>query len=296
VKNLSFERGERERAERGETRVRPECSEEEAVPFESGVSGRVDRLRRLAATARCFAAFGAGSLALTLFAFPVSRLLPGDAEVRRNRARRMIGFAIRVFGRIVRALGVLTVEIRGAERLGRPGQLILANHPTLFDGIFLLGLSPSSSCIAKEALARNPFTRGPVAAAGYVSNSPTDRMIEGAAGALRAGQSVIMFPEGTRTVPGETLKFQRGAAAIAVRAASVVTPVYIRCDPPILVKRDRWYRIPARRVRFSLTVGADIDPEPFRGSAPRPAASRAFNAHLLRVFTTEFTRAGETIE
>lgn len=198
---------------------------------------------------------------------------------------------MRGFARLMRGLGVLTYDIAGAERLGRPGQLILANHPTLIDGVFLLGLAPSSVCVVKSALARGLLTRWPVAAAGYVSNSPTDRMIGEAADVLRAGGSVIIFPEGTRTVPGEALQFHRGAAAIAVRAAAVVTPVYIRCSPPTLAKRDPWYRIPARRAHFWLTVGADIDPGPFR-SAPAPIASRALNERLLGVFTTELTGTG----
>jgi 1-acyl-sn-glycerol-3-phosphate acyltransferase len=40
-----------------------------------------------------------------------------------------------------------------------------------------------------------------------------------------------MFPEGTRSRPGQPLVFQRGAANVAVRAARVATPVYIHCDP-----------------------------------------------------------------
>ncbi|MGH8260221.1 MAG: lysophospholipid acyltransferase family protein [Steroidobacteraceae bacterium] len=252
----------------------------------------MNRLARFAAIVICFAVFGASALALTLLVFPLSSLLPGGPSARRARARVLIGRSMRGFIRLVRVLGVLTCEVCGAERLGRPGQLIVANHPTLVDGVFLIAVAPSSSCIVKDALIRNPFTRGPVAAAGYVSNSPTDRMIEEAADALRAGQSVIIFPEGTRTVPGGLLTFHRGAAAIALRAAAVVTPVYIRCSPPTLAKSDPWYRVPARRVRFSLAVGADIDPEPFRRSAPAPIASRELNAHLLRAFTTELTPMG----
>lgn len=250
---------------------------------------------RLAATAVCFAAFGAGALALSLLALPAARLLPGGAEARSARARRIIGRSMRAFARLMRALRVLTYEIEGGERLGRQGQLILANHPTLIDGVFLLALAPSASCVVKAALARSFLTRGAVAAAGYVSNSPTDRMIESAADALRGG-SVIIFPEGTRTVPGGPLQFHRGAAAIAVRAAVVVTPVYIRCSPPTLAKRDPWYRVPERRVHFSIKVGADIDPAPFRDGAPAPIASREFNEHLRRVFTTELTRPGRATE
>lgn len=272
-----------------------------AEPFEEGVSrhaargGRGDgrgrgRAWRLTATALCFAVFGANALVLSLLALPAARLLPGGTERRRTRARRMLGHAMGRFTRLMCGLGVLTYEFEGAERLGRPGQLIVANHPTLIDGVFLLSFVPAATCIVKSALARNPLTGGSVAAAGYVSNSPTDVMIEGAADALRAGGSVIMFPEGTRSVPGGTPQFYRGAAAIALRAAAVVTPVYIRCDPPTLAKHDPWYRVPAQRPHFSLRVGADVDPEPFRGGAPPPIAAREFNEHLLRIFTTEFTQ------
>ncbi len=249
---------------------------------------RRDRyLRRLAATALCFAVFGAGCLGFTLLVLPATRLL--RAGSRELRVRRLLGGAMGWFTRFMRSVGVLSYELQGVERLGRPGQLILANHPTLIDVVFLLGLAPSSNCVVKQALWRNPLTRWVVAAAGYVSNSPTDRMIECASDALRAGQSVIIFPEGTRTVPGRPLHFHRGAAAIAVRAAAVVTPVYVQCSPSTLAKSEPWYRIPERQVRFSFRAGPDIDPEPFRRGAPAPIAARAFNEELLRSFTNECT-------
>ena len=282
------------------SQIRAESFEERARHPAAGSRHRNDRGRgrawRLAATAICFAAFGASALVLTVAVLPATKLLPGGAERRRIRARRLVARSLGRFARLMSFLGVLSYEAEGAERLGRPGQLIVANHPTLIDGVFLASLVPNATCIVKAALARNPLTRASVAAAGYVSNSPAETMIEGAAEALRNGGSVIMFPEGTRTVPGETPQFQRGAAAIALRAAAVVTPVYIRCDPPTLAKREPWYRVPARRPHFALRVGADLDPEPYRGGAPLPVAAREFNEHLLRVFSTEFTRADTTTE
>ncbi|HTX24808.1 MAG TPA: lysophospholipid acyltransferase family protein [Steroidobacteraceae bacterium] len=244
-------------------------------------------LRRFVATGLCFIVFAAGCLGFALLVVPATRVAP--AAARRERVRRMLGCAMRGFARFMRATGVLSYETHGVERLGRPGQLILANHPTLIDAVFLLGFASSSNCVVKDALARNALTRWTVAAAGYVSNSPTDRMIESAASALRDGQSVIMFPEGTRTVPGRPLQFHRGAAAIAIRAAAVVTPVHIECRPPTLAKSDPWYRIPERRAHLAFRTGADLDPEPFRRSAPAPIAARAFNEELLRIFTTECT-------
>ncbi len=199
---------------------------------------------------------------------------------------------MRSFVGLMSGVGVLSYEFSGAERLGRPGQIILANHPSLIDVVFLIGFTPQATCIVKEALFHNPLTRWPVAAAGYVSNTSTMTMVERAAEALRNGQNVIVFPEGTRTTPGQALQFHRGAASIAVRAASVVTPVFIRCDPTTLAKNMPWYRIPERRVHISFSVGADIDPAAFRHQ-PSPLASRAFNAHLLKLFGDELKMNGE---
>jgi len=246
---------------------------------------------RLCATALCFAVFGVCGLVFGLVVFPLMRLVPGPRGAHRRRVRATFHTVMRAFVGFMHAVGVLTFDFEGAERLGRPGQMIVANHPSLIDVVFLIGFTPDATCIVKKSLWSNPFTRWPVAAAGYLSNTPTLDMVEQASQALRAGQSVIIFPEGTRTTPGQALQFHRGAASIAVRAATVVTPVYIRCEPTTLAKNMPWYRIPERRARFSFRVGPDIDPAPFR-TAPPPLASRAFNEHLLQVFGDELSKGG----
>jgi 1-acyl-sn-glycerol-3-phosphate acyltransferase len=252
---------------------------------------RIGYYWRLCATAICFAVFGLCGLGFGLVVFPLMRLLPGKPGAHRRRVRAAFRAVMRGFVGFMHAVGVLTYEFDGAERLGRPGQMILANHPSLIDVVFLIGFTPQAACIVKQPLWNNPFTRWPIAAAGYVSNTPTLSMVERASQALREGQSVIIFPEGTRTTPGQALQFHRGAASIAVRAAAVVTPVYIRCEPTTLAKNMPWHRIPPRRVKFTFRVGRDIDPEPFR-RAPAPLASRAFNEHLLKVFAEELSSGG----
>jgi 1-acyl-sn-glycerol-3-phosphate acyltransferase len=241
---------------------------------------------RFLATALCFAVFGLAGLVFGLVVFPLMRLLPGDPAAHRRRVRATFQMGMRAFVEFMRGVGVLTYEFEGAEQLGRPGQMILANHPSLIDVVFLMAFTPQTTCIVKSALWRNPFTRWPVAAAGFLSNAPTFEMVEGTAQALREGQSVIVFPEGTRTTPGQALQFHRGAANIAVKAAAVVTPVFVRCDPTTLAKNMPWYRIPPRRVRYTFRVGADIDLQAYRRSPP-PVASRAFNERLLQVFADE---------
>jgi 1-acyl-sn-glycerol-3-phosphate acyltransferase len=258
----------------------------EAGDFAGTMISWISYYWRLFATGLCFTVFGLSAAIFGMLVFPLMRLAPGEAGAHRRRVRATFRVFMRSFVAFMSAVGVLTYEFEGASRLGKPGQIVLANHPSLIDVVFLIAFTPQATCIVKEALFHNPFTRWPVTAAGYVSNGSTLTMVERASQALRDGQNVIVFPEGTRTTPGQALQFHRGAASIAVRAASVVTPVYIRCDPTTLAKNMPWHRIPDRRVRLSLRVGSDIDLAPYR-AAPAPLASRAFNEHLLKVFSAE---------
>ncbi|WMN18284.1 lysophospholipid acyltransferase family protein [Pseudomonas piscis] len=245
---------------------------------------------RLVATALSFAVFGIGGLCLRLVIFPLLACLPGDAPDQRLRARKTISRLFWLFIRWMARCGVLTYEVQGAGQLGRPGQMIIANHPSLIDVVFLIGLVRDANCVVKESLWNNPFTRGPVRAAQYISNDGSLEMLENACGALHEGQTLIVFPEGTRTLPGAAPAFHRGAAAIALRGAKLITPVVIRVSPSTLTKAEPWYRIPQRRVHFSFHVGADIDPQTFAAQGPVPQASRKLNEHLHNYFTKELAK------
>ncbi|MDB1108703.1 lysophospholipid acyltransferase family protein [Pseudomonas extremaustralis] len=242
---------------------------------------------RLFATAASFALFGFGGLCLRLLVFPLLSCLPGNADKHRRRARHMISWLFWFFIRLMRRAGVLTYSVEGAEHLGRPGQMIIANHPSLIDVVFLIGLVRQANCVVKQSLWQNPFTRGPVRDADYISNDGSAEMLDAAAAALQAGQTLIIFPEGTRTTPGATPAFHRGAAAIALRGATIITPVVIKVSPTTLTKAEPWYRIPKRRVHFSLRVGADIEPQAFAALGPAPQASRKLNDYLHHYFIKE---------
>ena len=128
---------------------------------------------------------------------------------------------------------------------------------------------------------------GPIVTAQYISNDGSAQMLDTAADVLQRGETLIVFPEGTRTTPGKSPEFHRGAAAIALRGARIVTPVFISVTPTTLTKAEPWYRIPLRRPCFSLRVGEDIDPAVFGDAAPMPIASRRLNAHLHRLYQRE---------
>ena len=253
-----------------------------------GFFGRLDYVWRVIATGISFAAFGIGGLLLRVLVLPLLVLVPSPV-VRRRLARRLVQQAFAAHVELMRRLGVLTYQVEGKEKLQREGLLVLANHPTLIDVVFLVSLLPNADCVVKGAVARNPFMRGPVRAAGYISNDNGAELIDDCIAAIRAGGSLVIFPEGTRSVSGQRLKLQRGAANIAVRGALDITPVTITCNPPTLTKGLKWYHVPSRRVHIHMKVGEDIRITPFlegtddesRGDA---LAARRVTDYLTRYF------------
>lgn len=244
---------------------------------------------RLFVTAFSFFAFGIGAFVVGAILLPLIKLLPASREVKRLRARAAMSGALRFFVGLMHRMGGMTYEFHGRERLSRPGQMIVANHPSLIDVVFLLAFVPSAGCVVKQGLWRNPLTRWAVTMAEFIPNDQAATMIDAASRALAEKQVLIFFPEGTRTRPHQPMVFHRSAANVALRAASVVTPVYIRCEPTTLTKAEPWYRIPPRRPHFALAVGEDLDLSQY-GHAPLPIASRKFNDDLHRHFQQELAR------
>lgn len=246
------------------------------------------RYWRVCATGLSFVAFGVGAVLLRVLVFPFLQLLVRERARRENWARAIIGLTFRCFVGLMAGLGVLRYEIVGLEKLKRGGLLILANHPTLIDTIFLMAFVRRADCVVKSALWDNPFTGGPVRAAGYINNEGGAALIDACIATLRAGNNLIIFPEGTRTPAGGAIALKRGAANIAIRGGRAVTPVLISCQPPTLGKGAPWWRVPARHVQFRIEVRDDIDVAPFcAGAASEVMAVRHLTDHLQKFFTEE---------
>lgn len=237
-------------------------------------------LWRLVFTALSFFLFGLGGLVLRLIVFPLLSLLPASPLRKRQRARALISGAFRFFVEFMRFTGVLTYSVTGIERLGQPGQMVIANHPSLIDVVVLIAFIRDANCVVKQSLWQNPFMRGPIRSAGYISSDGSIDMLEASAQVLKEGQTLIIFPEGTRTTPGQPPSFHRGAAAIALRGAKMIAPVRISVTPTTLTKAEPWYSIPSRRIHFSFEVGEMIDPCDFNACSSAPIASRKLNQYL----------------
>ncbi|WP_274571665.1 1-acyl-sn-glycerol-3-phosphate acyltransferase [Neisseria leonii] len=245
----------------------------------------MDRIRRFLGTLFGFVLFGVAGLLFRLMLLPYTRRAAVLTVGEHLAARRLVGRVWRFFVRYLEWSGVLSVRFHGAERLGRPGQLVLSNHPSLLDVVLLISRVPQLNCIVKKDLLDNPVMKSPIIAAGFIPNTESEAMLNQVDTVLKGGESLLVFPEGTRTGWDGVVRMHRGAVSMGLRSAAVMTPVVIKMTPPNFKKGQPWYRIPARKIHYEITVGEDIDPRAWLAQKPLPIAARRLNDYLQQYFT-----------
>lgn len=241
---------------------------------------------RTVATGFCFLVFGVGELLEAMLVLPFLVLFIRDLQRRRRVGKWLLYINFRAFVGLMRWVGVLSYETRNLERLQRPGLLVLANHPTLVDVIFLVSFLKRADCIVKGSLLKNPFTRHVIDSAGLIPNSVAGlELVETCIRSINNGNSLVIFPEGSRTRDHQLLPFQRGASQIALRGQKNITPVVIQVNEHNLGRGHSWWKAPKRKVHFIFDVQEDIPIEPFLARRQDvPAAARELTAHLTRYF------------
>jgi 1-acyl-sn-glycerol-3-phosphate acyltransferase len=167
-------------------------------------------------------------------------------------------------GRLYFALAGIRVAVRGLEHLPAGRACILAvNHASFLDGLVLLCALPEPMCfIAKRELLGHFVSRIYLKRIGteFVERfdaqrgvEDTERFVE----AVRAGRSLIVFPEGTfRRAPG-LMPFRMGAFAVAAQTGAPVVPLTLRGTRSVL-REGQWL---LRRGMISATLSAPIGPE-----------------------------------
>ena len=129
------------------------------------------------------------------------------------------------------------------------------------------------------------YFSGVVRAAGYIVNDHAVQLINDCGKSFKAGRSLIVFPEGTRSPAYGLRTFKRGAAQIALRTGVPIVLVVITCDPPTLMKGQPWYKIPERPLRFKLHFHLLPKlPEEIQQTSNLPLKVRALNQYFEDFF------------
>lgn len=160
----------------------------------------------------------------------IPSILAGFIDRTGNTSHRLN----RVWGRILLFASGSKVTIIGKENYNHiRNYLILSNHQSGFDIYTLFIALPGEwKFIAKEELFKIPFLGWAMTAARYISvkrenrRSAYDSIIH-AASLGREGYSIVIFPEGTRSLDGKIQNFKKGALLILSRVEMEVLPVTI---------------------------------------------------------------------
>ena len=139
----------------------------------------------------------------------------------------------------------------------------MANHPGLLDATFILARLPDAICIFKPAIMRNPVLGPAARMAGYVAGENGVDLIRDVATRVSAGSSLLIFPEGTRTVAGRRLNpLKPGFALIATRARVPVRVITVRAPADLVPKGWSWWRAPQFPSYVDVTLQSELEPIP----------------------------------
>jgi len=160
---------------------------------------------------------------------------------------------------LVRVIGGIRVQVEGLENRPDTHGVVLANHQSAWETLNMVFHFYPQSWVLKRGLLKIPVFGWvlahlePIAIDRRDPRAALRQVLEQGKERLASGRWVVVFPEGTRVLPGQRERYQQGGALLACRAGVPVTPVahnagehwprngvrmrpgtiYVRIGPPI---------------------------------------------------------------
>ncbi len=141
----------------------------------------------------------------------------------------------RLWSRVI--LGVpgvkLEVKMHAPLEPGRP-YVFMPNHASMVDiWVVFVAIPARFRFIAKKQLASIPLFGWAMAAGRFIfidrqNAASARRTMDEASRRIRSGQSVVIFPEGTRTRDGRLMPFKKGGFHLAIDSGAAIVPVAIK--------------------------------------------------------------------
>ena len=163
---------------------------------------------------------------------------------------------IALFG--LRWIAGVKVEVRGLENAPSGAALIASKHQGMLDIVALLAVLPDACFVMKKELMPLPFFgwfawRAKMIAVDRAGHAKALKdMTRQARDRLAEGRQIVIFPEGTRVLPGETPPLKSGFAGL-YRALALPT-VPIALDSGVLVPRKGAKHAGAITIRYGAVI------------------------------------------
>lgn len=187
---------------------------------------------------------GAASLVSTLF----------------DRSGDVAHYCARAWARLILKTTGVRVRISGLEYIDPARSYVFAaNHQSIYDiPIVFASLPAQLRIVAKQSLGRIPFLGWHLHRAGHLlvdRRNPGAGIVKKMARLVGEHHSLIVFPEGTRSVDGAVARFKGGSFVFALDSGMPIVPVSIAASRDVMRKG----RLMVRPGDVSVTVHKPID-------------------------------------
>lgn len=169
----------------------------------------------------------------------------------------------RLWVRAILATFRVRVEAVGLENVPTHAPVILmSNHQSLIDIAAIVSTLPRTQrwrFVAKKELARVPIFGQALVASGHIiiDRGDRERAVESlrrAAEVIRAGTTVIVFPEGTRSPHGNLRAFKSGPFHLAIEAQVPIVPVTVSGSQRITPKGELIVHRGVVKIRYGVPI------------------------------------------
>ncbi len=176
------------------------------------------------------------TLSLAITASIVTIVIGGSCVIAalfhvRDKAGSVYDLAPRWWSKIVLWMTGVTVRVHDMERVTQGNaHIYVSNHVGWYDIPALASFLPRTKFVAKAELFKIPVFGAAMTAVGMIPIERQNRKAafaayDDAAKQIREGNSVIVFPEGTRGIDYRIRPFKKGPFVLAIAAGAPIIPI-----------------------------------------------------------------------
>jgi 1-acyl-sn-glycerol-3-phosphate acyltransferase len=185
---------------------------------------------------------------------------------------------------VLRILCGLTYEVEGAQNIPAGNHIVMSNHTSAWETVAHFLLFPAQVWVLKRELLWLPLIGWgirllrPIAINRGAGHRAVGQVIDQGQQRLNAGLWVVIFPEGTRVIPGQPKKYGISGALLAIESGRFVVPVSHNAGE--FWPRRGFLKKPGTvRVR----IGRPIDPRGLDARALNDAVREAIESGLAQI-------------
>ncbi len=157
------------------------------------------------------------------------------------------------------------------------GAIWIMNHPSLLDGSYLLKFVTNGTCVYKREIGSNPLYGSTAKLAQHIPNVGGADLVREACEALKRGEDLVIFPEGTRSTQVDVDRFKPGFALIAKRSGASVNVLWMDSPEDFMTRETPFWKVPRLTATVKISLIATLNPTAY--SSPK-----AIFAEVLKLY------------